>query len=596
MPTINLCLIVWVYLLSIEHQKELVNLSQKNSIVDKEIHGVGTRLTQVESVAKNFFMNESSNGYIINEMNKMKANFTYVRSEMSDMEYRVRKVAQNAHNEIKQEVQDVKKDMNIYVQVTNAQMSAESNFVRYQIAGTFTLLACLISMFSITSHLRTMNKPDVQRRVLAILWMIPIYSVTSWLSLVFPVGRHTFTAIRDIYEAYCVYTFIAFLIAVVGEEEGLSGARLKIEQRIIMGEIEAQERTPDALEELEGGNNTLRSPGMGIVEDTVPAEPAVPPETTDGHDWISREAAAASPSVLELTPFARSVGAHERRASEGGCCADSGRAAHSVRHSLAFRRGSVSVSAQGGGGRMSGWLPGCGKSATTESRLRPPLECICCEEKGDAGRVAASILFQCQVMALQFVLLKPVLAVIPLILQKAGVDYYGVPMLTEKSWPNLLSVRMYMHVILNVSVAMAFWGLVSFYHAVQRELSWCDPWPKFVAIKMVVFVTFWQQLALDGMNAAGVVDEESARAAQNLLVCIEMLVASLAFYYCYPAFEWEPGYKKKKQEESLLLGNTLALFWWSLPIDFASGFFFTQISLFPSLLFSSLLLLVLLIL
>ena len=62
---------------------------------------------------------------------------------------------------------------------------------------------------------------------------------------------------------------------------------------------------------------------------------------------------------------------------------------------------------------------------------------------------------------------------------------------------------MWVHIILNFSVGVAFWGLVSFYSAVSRDLSWCDPWPKFVSIKMVVFFTFWQQAALDFMNLAG---------------------------------------------------------------------------------------------
>ena len=123
--------------------------------------------------------------------------------------------------------------------------------------------------------------------------------------------------------------------------------------------------------------------------------------------------------------------------------------------------------------------------------------------------------------------------------------------------PNFASPRMHMHVILNVSVAFAFYALVCFYHTVESDLTWCDPWPKFVAIKMVVFVTFWQQAALNVMNAAGVVDEESSRAAQDLLVCIEMLVASLAFYYVFPYQEWAPGYKKKKQD--FLIMESLAL-------------------------------------
>jgi hypothetical protein len=68
------------------------------------------------------------------------------------------------------------------------------------------------------------GKPSVQRRVLAILWMVPIYSITSWLSLVFPSAESVLSAIRDCYEAYVVYTFMALLIAILGDDKGVNTA------------------------------------------------------------------------------------------------------------------------------------------------------------------------------------------------------------------------------------------------------------------------------------------------------------------------------------------------------------------------------------
>ena len=48
--------------------------------------------------------------------------------------------------------------------------------------------------------------------------MVPIYSITSWLSLVFPNFEFLFDPIRDIYEAYAVYTILALLIAILGDD------------------------------------------------------------------------------------------------------------------------------------------------------------------------------------------------------------------------------------------------------------------------------------------------------------------------------------------------------------------------------------------
>lgn len=47
--------------------------------------------------------------------------------------------------------------------------------------------------------------------------MSPIYSVTSFLTLWFPSIEGVMAIIRDFYEAYCIYTFLSFLIAVLGQ-------------------------------------------------------------------------------------------------------------------------------------------------------------------------------------------------------------------------------------------------------------------------------------------------------------------------------------------------------------------------------------------
>ena len=80
-----------------------------------------------------------------------------------------------AEDTIHKEVQVVQENIEQYVAVTNKQFAAEDDFVKYQLAGTFTLLGCLISMWHLTSHLRHFDTPDVQRRVMAVLWMVPIY-------------------------------------------------------------------------------------------------------------------------------------------------------------------------------------------------------------------------------------------------------------------------------------------------------------------------------------------------------------------------------------------------------------------------------------
>lgn len=85
------------------------------------------------------------------------------------------------------------------------------DFTLLHIAGTFTLLSCLITTFHMTAHLRKMNVAFVQRKILAILWMAPIYGVSSFLCLVLPESAEGYLMIvKDFYESYVIYQFLSF--------------------------------------------------------------------------------------------------------------------------------------------------------------------------------------------------------------------------------------------------------------------------------------------------------------------------------------------------------------------------------------------------
>jgi hypothetical protein len=68
----------------------------------------------------------------------------------------------SAQSQIEMEVTKVKADVDVYVRTTQDQFSMENSFMIYQLAGTFTLLGGLISMWHMTAHLRRFNQPFVQ--------------------------------------------------------------------------------------------------------------------------------------------------------------------------------------------------------------------------------------------------------------------------------------------------------------------------------------------------------------------------------------------------------------------------------------------------
>nr|CAG8492847.1 10550_t:CDS:2 [Entrophospora candida] len=68
------------------------------------------------------------------------------------------------------------------------------------VAGLFAVTATLLSTMSIWSHLKNYRKPALQRYVVRIIIMVPIYAISSWISLTSTNAAFYVDAIRDIYE------------------------------------------------------------------------------------------------------------------------------------------------------------------------------------------------------------------------------------------------------------------------------------------------------------------------------------------------------------------------------------------------------------
>jgi hypothetical protein len=83
------------------------------------------------------------------------------------------------------------------------------------IAGTLSGLAILLSIFLIYKHLRNYTNPDLQRYIVRILIMVPVYATDSFLSLRFVNQALWWDLARDCYEAYCIYCFFSLMVTFV---------------------------------------------------------------------------------------------------------------------------------------------------------------------------------------------------------------------------------------------------------------------------------------------------------------------------------------------------------------------------------------------
>lgn len=88
-------------------------------------------------------------------------------------------------------------------------------------AGVASLIATILSVISIFFQTKNYRKPLLQRYVVRILLMVPLYSIASWLSMISLKTAAFVDPIRDVYEAFTIYTFFQLLINFLDGERAL---------------------------------------------------------------------------------------------------------------------------------------------------------------------------------------------------------------------------------------------------------------------------------------------------------------------------------------------------------------------------------------
>ncbi|KIY50468.1 DUF300-domain-containing protein, partial [Fistulina hepatica ATCC 64428] len=89
------------------------------------------------------------------------------------------------------------------------------------LAGLCTLVAVVVSAISIHLHLRNYRRSVLQRMVVRIMVMVPLYAVSSMVSIFSLDAAFFIDALRDIYEAFVIYCFFVLLLEYLGGERSL---------------------------------------------------------------------------------------------------------------------------------------------------------------------------------------------------------------------------------------------------------------------------------------------------------------------------------------------------------------------------------------
>lgn len=140
----------------------------------------------------------------------------------------------------------------------------------------------------------------------------------------------------------------------------------------------------------------------------------------------------------------------------------------------------------------------------------------------------------CKQATLQFCIIKPLMSALTLLLQATGKYKDG-------DW-SFTSSYIYITMVYNMSVSLALYGLILFYQATKELLSPYEPVWKFLSVKSIIFMSFWQGVLLAILEKIGILKAYTDQAEpgsvaagyQNFLICIEMLFASIALRYAFP--------------------------------------------------------------
>lgn len=305
-------------------------------------------------------------------------------------------------------------------------------YIIYGITGIVAFIAIILSIHLMLRHLNNWSEPEGQLSIVRIIMMIPIYSLTSWLAIIF--GRYAIYLhlLRDSYESLVLYEFFCLIQHYFMKEAPHYFSYLgKINDRAI--------RTVEEEEEEEEKNR-------------VPCFV----------DYFSEYEESPWPFPLCFLP---------------------------------------------------NMVPG------------------------------AKFFLFIKACVIQYVFIKPILSFLAVLLHMKGFYHTGYFMITDG--------YLWITILCNVSMTISLYMLIIFYLLISDVTEPHNPLPKFLSIKVLIFFIFWQSLLFSILYYVEVLPllfdwdrYRSSLTLENLCICIEMLLLSVAHLWVYTYTPYETRNKQ----------------------------------------------------
>jgi len=162
-----------------------------------------------------------------------------------------------------------------------------------------------------------------------------------------------------------------------------------------------------------------------------------------------------------------------------------------------------------------------------------PLNCITVRPRRGLLRTLKRI-------TLQYVIIRPTAAIAAVILQSLN-------LYCPSNW-NFSRGYIYLTAVLFVSVTCAMYALIMFYALTRKEMASSKPIGKFITVKCVIFLSFWQSIAVAGLVYINIFQATSTWSTdnisdgiENVLICGEMLIVAIAHIF---VFSYKPYVKE----------------------------------------------------
>jgi len=153
--------------------------------------------------------------------------------------------------------------------------------------------------------------------------------------------------------------------------------------------------------------------------------------------------------------------------------------------------------------------------------------------------ISAKFLRVCKQLTLQFVIIKPIMAILTLVLHIV---------VTEEARDNY---DIFALIVYNISYTLALYGLMLFYKATCNHPGLHNQYPilKFLSVKLVVFATYYQTVLIDIVPG---IPTDSLEKFNNFLLCCEMVIFAIlqCFAFSYKVFI-QPDHKGMDMESGM---------------------------------------------